>query len=122
MSNCTCGNYKERIVFTHRQPRVEYKLGKVTKRVSPIDIGDYKRGNTMKVCKNCGCLPPHIMDKTTGLKILYRAVYHGGFNDWWPELMRELGFYNKKTDTFPSLEDIFKAIGAKDKDLEKLKK
>ncbi len=45
------------------------------------------------------------------IKIIERATDHGGFDDWWGDLMDDFGLYNEKADTMPSLFDVLEAIG-----------
>ena len=45
------------------------------------------------------------------IKIIEQATDHGGFDDWWMDLMDRHGLYDEKSDTAPSLFDVFEALG-----------
>lgn len=45
------------------------------------------------------------------IKILDKATDRGGYDDWWMDLMEDFGLYNEDTDTAPTINDIFIALG-----------
>lgn len=45
------------------------------------------------------------------IKIIEKATDVGGYDDWWMDLMEDIGLYDEKTDTAPSLFDVFEALG-----------
>ena len=54
------------------------------------------------------------MNKPTrkqAIKIIDRATDKEGFDDWWMDMMDDFGLYDEKTDTAPSLFDVFEALG-----------
>lgn len=49
--------------------------------------------------------------RAQAIKIIERATDQGGYDDWWMDLMADLGLYDEATDTAPSLFDVFEALG-----------
>jgi hypothetical protein len=46
------------------------------------------------------------------IQVVARLSNQGaGFDDWWVDMMEELELYDEKTDTWPSIFDVFEALG-----------
>lgn len=45
---------------------------------------------------------------------------HGaGFDDWWPDEMERIGLYDEEADDFPSIFDVFEALGVSKEECKK---
>jgi hypothetical protein len=51
------------------------------------------------------------------IKILDEATDHGGFDDWWVDLMEEHGLYNEETEDWPTIFEVFNALGVSDEEM-----
>lgn len=49
--------------------------------------------------------------RAQAIKIIGLATDRGGYDDWWMDMMDDVGLYNESDDTAPSLFDVLEAIG-----------
>lgn len=54
------------------------------------------------------------------IKIIDQATDRGGYDDWWMDMMERLGLYDKKSDTAPTLKDVFLALGVSEEEIKNL--
>ncbi len=55
------------------------------------------------------------------IKIIDRItnLYGCGFDDWWVDMMDDFGLYDEESDKFPSIYDVFAAIGVTEEECRK---
>ena len=52
------------------------------------------------------------VSKKQAIKIIERLTSRdGGFDDWWVDMMDDMGLYDENNDTLPSLFDVLEALG-----------
>lgn len=52
------------------------------------------------------------LSKDEAINIIVRLTNRdGGFDDWWVDMMDDMGLYDESSDTWPSLYDVLGALG-----------
>lgn len=51
------------------------------------------------------------------IKVLDEATDQVGYDDWWVDLMEGHGLYNPETDDWPTIFEVFNALGVTDEEM-----
>lgn len=59
------------------------------------------------------------MTREQAIVILNRATETTGYDDYWPDMMEDLGLYDESSDTWPSFNDVLIALGVTKEEINK---
>ena len=61
------------------------------------------------------------LNKRLAIKVLDRATTRLGYDDWWVDLIDDLGLYDSEDDSWPSFDQVLIALGVTQQEIDNAK-
>lgn len=98
-----------------------------TMNCGPHELDPRSRHERQFLCEDCEIVKPNKpkFDMNVTREQAIKIIDHitnmngAGFDDWWPDMMDDFGLYDETTDKFPSIYDVFNALGVSKEECQK---